>query len=101
MSITTAIPTIKNISNIDVNTINKLYAQAGIPQPHTVAVRKSPSILNYLKRDKCITIQEVNTNMSYASIIKAVTESVTDVIVEEVELTPYITVRYTYNKLNA
>ena len=101
MSITTAIPTIKNISNIDVNTINKLYAQAGIPQPQHVAVRKSPSIWNYLKRDKCITIQEVNTNMSYASIIKAVTESNTDVIIEEVELTPYITVRYTYNKLNA
>jgi hypothetical protein len=38
MSVTTAIPIIKSLNNISEESINRLYENAGIPQPKKVAV---------------------------------------------------------------
>jgi len=99
MSVTTAIPIIKSLNNISEESINRLYKQAGIPQPKKVAVRTLPSIWSLVPQCSTISLSEVQSNLSYSDIVKSMTESSSDVIVEEVQLTPYITVQYKYNRI--
>jgi len=100
MCITTAIPTIKSLNNISEAAINKLYHNAGIPQPMTVVINKKSSFHDRVFGTKEITIEEVDYNMYCTSILKPIAECTTDVIVEEVVLTEYISINYIYNKLN-
>ena len=99
MSVTTAIPTIKGVTNMSEATINRLYKNAGIPQPKKVAVRTLPSIWSLVPQSSTISLSEVRSNLSYSDIVKHMSESSSDVIVEEVQLTPYITVQYKYNRI--
>lgn len=97
---TTAIPTIKGLNNITEATINKLYANVGIPQPMSVVIKKKPSFYDRVFGTKEITLEEVRHNTHWTDILKSMTISTTDIIVEEVQLTEYISINFNYNKLN-
>ena len=93
---TTAMPAIKGISNIDEDTVSKLYAQCGIPQPQYVA----SSSKHTMYRGKEVTESEVQWNKAHEYGHSITKDSSADVVVEEIVLTPYISIRYTYNRMS-
>ena len=97
MSVTTAIPVIRKTSGITEGTINRLYDANGIAQPTNRHYINRPTVWSHVDRSSStISLEEIKNNMSYSSIVKDMTQCSADVIVEDIQLTPYITVRYTY-----
>lgn len=92
MNRTTAIKAIKHVSNIDEHVVNKLYDMANVQQPQYVDIERRAH-----PRTRCD-----NTNITHEDVVHNATmysmysKDYPEYIVEDVQLTPYITVQYTY-----
>ncbi len=91
--VTTAIPAIKKVSGNGRCIVDRLYASAGIEQPVYIGVERRASCT------RCdiprITEEHIAANTEEYAMYK---DTHPQYIVEEVALTYYITIQYTYTR---
>lgn len=94
---TTALAIIKKVSGIKEHVVDALYDVCGVEQPCSVDVKRSRIVHPACRfNNKDIGYSEVLCNQDWYT--RGHHDVVPEYIVEDVELTEHITIKYTYNK---